>query len=319
MMGKIPYPEHIKTAVVIPCYKVSGSLLNIIESIPEKSVDYVIVIDDGCPNKSGESAEKLGKDNIIVIYHQENRGVGAAVISGYRKAIALGCGIIVKIDGDGQMDPAYLNDLIAPLINDTADYVKGNRFNDISIIKSMPKLRLLGNSVLSFVIKFVSGYWNIMDPTNGYTAILDRTLKKIDMNKVSDDYFFEINMLIELNIVNAVVKDIAIPARYNNEASSLDIIKVLISFPPKLIKGFLKRVFLKYFIYDFNMVSVYLLFGIPLFIFSLSLGVWQWIDSFVTGIPKSAGTIMLVALPIIVSFQMILQAINIDINNTPKK
>jgi len=318
-MEKTEVYKHIKKAVVIPCYRVSSVLKKLIEDIPEDIVDYVIVIDDACPNGAGALAEKVEKKNCIVIYHNKNQGVGGAVISGYRKALDLGCEIIVKMDGDGQMDPSRVESLISPLVSGIADYSKGNRFNSADILKKMPKIRLLGNSILSFVIKGVSGYWDIMDPTNGYTAVHRRALEKIDLDKVSKGYFFEINMLIDLSITDAVVKDVSIPAMYSKEESSLSILKVLVSFPPKLLKGFLKRIFMKYFIYDFNMVSVYIIFGVPLFCLGIFWGIHEWMSSIMTGHVKSAGTIMLVALPIIISFQMLLQAVNIDIQKTPRR
>ena len=270
-------------------------------------------------NASGKEAEKINRKNLVVLYHDTNQGVGGAVITGYKKALELGCDIVIKIDGDGQMDPKYINNLIKPLVKNEADYTKGNRFQDFKSLKSMPRIRLFGNSALSFLVKVSSGYWNIIDPTNGYTAIHRRVLQEIDLQKISKRYFFESDMLIHLNIVNAVAKDISIPARYGNENSSLNIIKVIVQFPPKLLKGLTKRIFLKYFVYDFNMASVYILLGLPMFLISIFWGFIEWIDSAMTGIPRSAGTIMLVALPIIISFQMLLQAIQIDINSVPKK
>ncbi len=307
-----------KTAVVIPAYRVSNAIADVIRSIPEW-IDHIIIVDDACPESSGKVAETTRRVNISVLYHRENQGVGGAVITGYRKALELGCDIVIKMDGDGQMDPAYIEALIDPLKNDRADYTKGNRFHDFRALKSMPKLRLFGNSALSFLIKFSSGYWNIMDPTNGYTAIHKRALERLNLEKVSKRFFFESDMLINLNIINAVVRDIAIPARYGDEKSSLRPEKVIFQFPPRILKGLMRRVFFKYFVYDFNMASVYILLGLPTFLFGLSLGIIEWIRSIITGEPRSAGTIMLVALPIIVSFQMLLQAIQIDINSIPKK
>jgi len=311
--------SQLKKAVVIPCYRVSDTLKRLIETIPENIVDHIIVVDDACPNGSGELAEGLNRKNCIVIYHDKNQGVGGAVISGYRKAMALGCDVIVKMDGDGQMDPSCLGSLIAPIEDGEADYTKGNRFSSADVLKKMPKIRLLGNSILSFIIKGVSGYWDIMDPTNGYTAVRRSALEKIDLDKISKGYFFEINMLIDLSIADAVVKDVSIPVKYSKEESSLNIMKVLVSFPPKLLKGFLKRILMRYFIYDFNMASVYILFGVPLFFLGVLWGIHEWMNSMVTGHARSAGTIMLVALPIILSFQMLLQAINIDMHKTPRK
>lgn len=310
--------NSVKTAVVIPCYKVAGHIKDVISSIPE-TIDHIVVVDDKCPRSSGKEAEELNRRNVTVVYHEKNLGVGGAVMTGYRKAVELGAEIIVKMDGDGQMDPAYMDGLIKPLKEDRADYAKGNRFGNFEQVKGMPKTRLLGNSALSFLVKVASGYWDVIDPTNGYTAIHKRVLEELDLKKISKRYFFESDMLINLNIVGAVVKDVRMPARYGEESSSLSIWKALFQFPPRLAKGLIKRIALKYFVYDFNMASVYLLIGLPMFVFSVVFGIWEWVDSIVTGAPKSAGTIMLVALPIIVSFQMLLQAVNIDINSVPRK
>ncbi len=217
---------------------------------------------------------------------------------------------MIKIDGDGQMVPVYIDHLIAPLKNDRADYTKGNRFPDFKTLKTMPKIPLFGNSALSFLVKVSSGYWNIMDPTNGYTAIRKRALENISLDKLSKRFFFESDMLIHLNIINAVVRDIGIPAKYGENKSSLNIATVLFQFPPRLARGLIKRIFLKYFIYEFNMASIYTLIGLPVFLFSVVFGIYEWIDSIVTGVPRTAGTIMLVALPIIVSFQMLLSQKN---------
>jgi dolichol-phosphate mannosyltransferase len=310
--------NDLKTAVVIPAFKVVDSIKDVILSIPAH-IDHIIVVDDHCPYSSGKEAEKLNKTNVTVIYHEQNQGVGGAVLTGYKKALELGCEIIIKIDGDGQMDPKHIDSLIAPLIENEADYTKGNRFVNFKALKSMPKIRLFGNSWLSFLVKMASGYWNIMDPTNGYTAIHRRVLEKMNLGRISKRFFFESDMLIHLNIINAVVKDTDIPARYEGEGSSLNIKKALLQFPPKLLRGFIKRVFFRYFIYDFNMASVYILLGLPVFTLSVLFGVMEWMDSAITGRPRSAGTIMLAALPIIISFQMLLHAIQIDINSIPSK
>jgi len=309
-----------KIAIVIPAYDVADQIEEVVLSVHAYDfVDYIIVVDDQCPHSSGRIAEGMQLNNLIVLYHEKNLGVGGAVITGYQKAMDLDCDIIIKIDGDGQMDARHLSKLIKPLIDGDADYTKGNRFRDFKALKAMPAIRLIGNSLLSFFVKSASGYWNIMDPTNGYTAMHKGVLQRLNLDKISHRYFFESDILIHLNILNAVVKDIDIPSKYGQEKSSLRIMNVLVNFPPKLLKGFVKRIFFKYFLYDFNMASVYILIGLPIFFMSSIFGIYEWIDSFITGTSKTAGTIMLVALPIIVSFQMLMQAIQIDINSVPKK
>lgn len=307
-----------KIAVVIPCYRVSGTIRDVVLGIPEL-VDHILVVDDACPEGSGKIAEQAGRPNVTVLYHPQNRGVGGAMVTGYQKALELGCDLVIKMDGDGQMDPAYMESLIRPLISCQADYTKGNRYTDFGALRTMPKIRLFGNNVLSFLEKVFSGYWNLMDPTNGYTAITRRTLEKLDLSKIANDYFFESHMLLHLNLIRAVVQDIPIPARYGNQNSSLCIWKTLVRFPPRLLAGLIKRIFLTYFIYDFNMASVYLLVGIPLLLWGVIFGAVEWIDSYVHGVPKTAGTIMVSALPLILSFEMLLQAIHIDIRNVPRK
>ncbi len=305
-------------AVVIPSYKVAKHIQNVINSIPE-FIDFIIVIDDKCPQNSGKIAQNLNNKKVIVVFHEKNLGVGGAVVSGYKKALELGAEVVIKMDGDGQMNPDFINDLIEPILNNQADYTKGNRFNDFNALKSMPKIRLFGNSMLSFLVKVSSGYWNIMDPTNGYTAINCKAIKGLNLDFLSKRYFFESDMLINLNIENMVVKDVAIPAKYGDEESSLKISKVMFEFPLKLFRGFCKRIFLKYFIYDFNMASIYIILGFPMIILGGSFGLYRWILGEFGSVENSCGTVMLSVLPIILGVQFVLQAINIDINSIPKK
>ena len=239
-----------KIAVVIPCYRVPDTIEQVIVTLPDM-VDQIIVVDDACPANSGKIAEALGNEKVCVIYHEANQGVGGAVMTGYQKALDLGCDMVIKVDGDGQMDPKYIPDLLEPLIENEADYTKGNRFYDFQALRSMPKIRLFGNNTLSFMEKLFSGYWHIMDPTNGYTAIHRRVLETLNLSKIEKGYFFESHMLLHLNLINAAVRDVPIPARYGQESSSLSIKKTLIQFPPRLFYGLCKRIFFKYFIYYF--------------------------------------------------------------------
>ena len=307
-----------EVSVVIPCYKAAETLVEVIQTLPD-FVRHVIVVDDACPDGSGGVAEALDDDRVHCVYHKQNQGVGGAMISEYHHALNIGSEIVVKMDADGQMDPAYIERLIDPVRSGEADYAKGNRFRDFSKLLDMPKMRFMGNSLLSFLVKISSGYWNIMDPTNGYTAINSATLKSLNLDKLSKRYFFETSMLIALRLYEAVVKDVSIPARYGNEKSSLKIWKALVQFPPRLCAGVTRRLFVQYFIHDFNMASIYLLTGVPLLLFGLAYGVCHWLASYLSGTVAPSGIIMLAALPIILGFQMLLQAINIDMNSIPKK
>lgn len=307
-----------KIAVVIPCYKVSNHIREVLYSLPE-FIDDIIVVDDDCPENSGNIAESLGLDKMHILYHDKNQGVGGAVISGFKKALELNSDIVVKLDGDGQMDAGKIEKLIQPLIDNTADYTKGNRFYDFEALRSMPKTRLFGNSLLSFAIKAASGYWNIMDPTNGFCAISSQTLQALNLDKIEKRYFFETDMLIHLNLMNKVVQDVPISAIYKDEISNLSIENVTLTFPFKILKRLIKRIFLQYYVYDFNMASIYLFFGIPFILFGLIFGIYHWTIGVMENMENNAGTIMLAALPIILGLQFLLQAISIDIHNIPKK
>lgn len=314
--------DSAKIAIAIPCFKVKRHIADVLLSIPSY-IDYIIVVDDECPDQSGDIAMKFVTEHkdqrIIVVKHQKNKGVGGAIKTAYLKALNLGVDIVVKIDGDGQMDLSYLDNLLEPILSGKADYTKGNRFRDFNKLKTMPVVRLFGNSVLSFLLKVASGYWNIMDPTNGYTAIHKNVLLGLPLNQIADRYFFESDMLINLNIIEAVVQDVDIPAKYGDEESSLSIWRVTRKFPFKLLRGFLRRIFLRYYIRDFNMLSVYLLFGFPMIFWGFGFGLYKWIEGIMLNELNTTGTVMLAVLPLILGTQFILQAIQIDINSVPKR
>jgi glycosyltransferase involved in cell wall biosynthesis len=233
-------------SVVIPCYKVSNHILNVLSSIgPE--VNRIYVIDDGCPEKTGNFVESKCKDKRVkVLYHDENRGVGGAVKTGYKEAMKDRSEIVIKIDGDGQMDVMQIFSLIAPIQKNEADYTKGNRFFDLDTLNNMPTVRLLGNAILSLITKFSSGYWSIYDPTNGFTAISKSALEKLNLDKVDERYFFESDMLFRLNLIKAVVKDVPMPPQYGNEVSNLSVLNSLWRFPLKNLRNFYKRIFYTY-------------------------------------------------------------------------
>lgn len=306
-------------AVVIPCYRVARHVEAVLAGIPPW-IDHILVVDDCCPENSGAVAESRAilDPRIQVLRHPENRGVGGATVTGYRRALELGCDMVVKMDGDGQMDPAELPRLVEPLRTGRVDYAKGNRFRHFAQLAAMPKARLLGNSVLSFLVKAASGQWRIMDPTNGYTAIHRRALAQLDLDRLSPRYFFESDLLIALGMARLPVADVPMPARYGDETSSLRIGRALLDFPPLLLRRFLGRVAMQYFVADFSIASLYLLVGTLAVAFGFILGAAEWIRSVESGVPRSAGTVMLVAMPVIVGVQFLLQAIAHDIAAAPK-
>ena len=307
-------------AVVVPAFRVENHIEDVLRSIPAW-VRTIIVVDDGSPDHTGGLARGVGeKDSrITVIAHPQNQGVGGSMKTGYQAALEKGADIVVKMDGDDQMDPSALPHLIWPLLKGEADYAKGNRFWDLSALRIMPLTRRLGNTALSFMCKLVTGYWTLMDPTNGYTAIHRAALSRLPLNSVASTYFFECSMLINLNIIGAVTVDVPIKARYGVEPSSLSIRRVLLEFPPKLLLGYLRRFVVKKVLYDFALDVLYLVAGIPLLLFGSVFGIVKWVHFFRLGIPAPAGTIMLAALPVILGFQLVLNAIIFDFMSVPTK
>jgi dolichol-phosphate mannosyltransferase len=305
--------------VVVPCYKVERKqIASVIEGLRGR-VTRVYVVDDCCPLRTGEYVRETWPDDFVtVLVHDANQGVGGAVMTGYRQALADGHDIIVKMDGDNQMDPAHLPALVAPLRLGEADYAKGNRFFDIYALSTMPATRLVGNAALSFISKLASGYWHIMDPTNGYTAIHRTALAMLPVGRLQRRYFFESDMLFRLATIRAVVRDVPMPAIYGEETSNLRISRVLVQFPLLFLSRIIKRFFYSYLVRDFNIGSVQTLTGLALLVFGAAFGVWHWLMSVQTGHLASTGTVMVAVLPIIVGIQLLLSAVSYDIANRPE-
>lgn len=308
-----------KIAVVIPSYKVKAHILNVISSIgPE--VDLIYVVDDKCPQESGNHVLMNNKDERVkVIFNDTNKGVGGAVMNGYQSAIADGAEIIIKIDGDGQMDPSLIVDFIRPIIDGEADYTKGNRFFNLESLASMPKIRLFGNAVLSLMTKLSSGYWNLFDPTNGYTAIHADIAKYLPFEKISNRYFFETDMLFRLNTLKAVVIDIPMEAKYEDEESNLKISKIMGDFLFKHIRNTIKRIFYNYYLRDMSLASFELPIGFLMMMFGCLYGSYHWYDSVSSKIATPTGTVVLSALTLIVGIQLILAFLGSDIASTPTR
>lgn len=306
-------------AVVIPCYKVTQHITRVIAAMPAWA-ECIYIVDDCCPEYSGKFIESNIHDpRLQVIYNEENKGVGGAVMAGYRAAIKDGMQVVVKVDGDGQMDPALMPDFVQPILTGEADYTKGNRFYNLEEISQMPKIRLFGNAVLSLMNKISSGYWDVFDPTNGYTAVHVDVLKKLPFEKISERYFFESDMLFRLNTLRAKVIDIPMDASYGDEESNLKISKIVGEFTRKNVKNTLKRVFYNYYLRDMSVASIELLLAIPLIIFGAIYGGTNWVESASKGVATPAGTVMMAVLPIIIGIQFLLSFLSYDIENVPRR
>jgi len=311
-------PDTALVAVVIPSYKVTRHILGVIAGIgPE--VGRIYVVDDKCPDNSGAFVREHCRDpRVVVLEHAVNQGVGGAVMTGYRAAIDDGAKVIVKLDGDGQMDGSLLPNFIAPILAGEADYTKGNRFFNLERLGAMPPMRLFGNAMLSLLTKLSSGYWDLFDPTNGYTAIHADAARFLPFEKISKRYFFESDMLFRLNILGAVVTDVPMDAVYGDEVSNLKISKVVTEFFAKHVRNFTKRVFYNYYLRNMSLASLELPLGVLLTGFGTVYGLTHWIASARSQVETPAGTVMLAALPVIMGVQLILAFLAYDIASVPR-
>lgn len=306
-----------RVAVVLPCFRVRQQILDVLARIPAR-VERIYVVDDACPEHSGRHVGEHCRDaRVIVLRNAENQGVGGAVLRGYAAAIADGMDIIVKIDGDGQMDPGLIEAFIAPIIAGEADYTKGNRFFEIETFRDMPMLRTIGNIGLSFITKVSSGYWNLFDPTNGYTAIHAGVAAHLPLHKISKRYFFESDMLFRLNTMRAVVTDIPMHARYQDEVSNLRVGSAFFSFLWLNARNFSKRLYYNYLLRNFNYASIELIAGLAFLAFGLSFGSRMWLRSYLESTYASAGTVMLAGLTTLIGLQLLLGFANFDMGNVP--
>ena len=312
--------ESVNVVGIVPCYRVESEVDTVIANLP-RYLKHIIFVDDASPDKTFELIQKAAKNDqrITLIRHEKNWGVGGAMVTGFRKALELEADIVVKIDGDGQMDMTHLPDLLRPLLHKQADYTKGNRFRDFQALQKMPLIRRIGNMGLGFLSKAATGYWNIFDPTNGFIAITGNVLAQLPLQQIDKSYFFETSMLARLYMLGAVVKDVPMPARYGSEVSNLSIHRTLIEFPVKLLKTLFYRLALKNLIYDFSMASVYLFAGFPLLLFGLIFGITKWIQYSKLGVPAPTGTVMLPTLSVIIGIQFLIAAIEIDLRSVPSE
>lgn len=310
-------PEHL-LAVVVPCFNVEDHIAGVIEGLPEW-VAEIVAVDDCSTDGTLAVLRKLAsvEPRLRVVPRGRNGGVGAAMRSGYRAALDGGADLIVKMDGDGQMSSAELPRLLQPLVEGRADYAKGNRFRHVRDLGRMPRARLFGNVLLTFMTKLVSGYWRVFDAQNGYTAITREALEGLPLDRLDSSYAFENSMLSLLNIESRPVADVAMPAVYGDERSSMSVTRVLFSFPPRLVGMLARRLFLKYLVYDVSPIAIYAIFGSLLLGFATSFGGYHWWQSIRTGIPATTGTTVVALLTFLMGYMLLLQAVNLDITQSP--
>lgn len=305
--------------VVIPCYNVSTHITEVIKAIGSE-VNGIVAVNDSSTDSTQSILETISRSREIhILTNDINLGVGGSTKRGFEYAVSHGATVMVKIDGDGQMDPTLIPDLIGPLIDGRADYTKGNRFINVDQVMSMPKKRLIGNIVLSFMTKLSSGYWEIFDPNNGFVAIKSRVLDLIPLGKIDNRYFFESDMLFRLHLARAVIQDVPIPTKYGSEVSGLSEVRAMFEFGYKHHRNFLKRIMIEYYLRDFNLGSLQLPLGLALGFFGGVYGGLNFLHFNSLNQATPTGTQVVVAMSLLSGLQLLLSFFNFDIFNSPKK
>jgi len=306
-----------RVAVVIPAFNVAAHIAGVVQGIPE-FIDDIIVVEDAGTDETAKVVRGLSDPRLTMVQHTANQGVGGAMVTGFGLALDRGADVVVKMDGDGQMDPGLLPSLLNPIVLEGCAYTKGNRFLWEERLRDMPKIRLAGSFGLTLLSKLASGYWHVFDPVNGYFAIEATMLRKLPLHRIARRYFFETDMLIHLNVFRARVKDVPVPARYGGERSSMRVSWVLLTFPLFLLKGFWYRIYERHVLREFSPVAVFWILGLLLLAWGTGFGGYTWMNSYWSARVSTTGTVMLSVLPLIMGFQLVLQAILIEIQESPR-
>ena len=309
--------KGLKVAVVVPAFREANHIARVIESMPA-AVDLVFVVDDSSPDDTYAVAVAASDERTHVTRHEVNLGVGGAIVTGHRLALEHGADVSVVMAGDGQMDPDYLPALLDPIADDGYGFAKANRLYSSQSFAGMPAYRVFGNIVLTFMTKVSSGYWDMMDPQNGYTAISRSALERLPLDRLAERYDFENDVLIWLNILNVRVIDVPIPAVYGNEVSSIRLHKVVPRLLATLFRGFWRRFWFKYVLWSFSPIALLAFVGLPLLILGVVTGVWAVAYSAGGSGPISTGTWLLAVAPSLVGIQLLLQAFVLDIQSSPR-
>jgi glycosyltransferase involved in cell wall biosynthesis len=306
--------EGKTVAVVVPAFDEEALVAETISGIPE-NVDRIIVVDDASRDATAERARATRQERVEVISHERNLGVGAAIVTGYKQALAEGVDVTVVMAGDNQMDPAELETIAGPVLRGEVDYAKANRLISGRAWELIPRSRYLGNAVLSLLTKIASGYWHVADSQAGYTAISLDALERLDLDRVYTRYGFPNDLLVHLNVINARVRDVPSRPIYNvGERSGIRIRKVVPRISWLLLKGFFWRMREKYVIRDFHPLVFFYLLGIVMTGLGLALGLVETVLRLM-GHGITPATIVLVALLLIAGSQFTLFAMWFDMES----
>lgn len=305
-----------RLAAVIPAYNEELLIAKAIEELPD-FVDLIVVTNDGSTDRTLEILHRLAEENkkLVVLNNERNRGIGYTITRGLKEALARDADLFVPIAGDAQCDTSYLARMCDTLIDERLDYVKANRFNNLTALKQMPRFRRVGNVVISLINKFATGYYSIFDSQNGYGVFPRATLERLPFELIGERYDYENTLLLALGVINARIKDIPVPAVYGDETSTIRFLPTVRRALSVLFVGFWRRIFYKYVMFNFHPLALFLFGGLFLTVISTIFGLaLVYLRIFEGGSPSS-GTVMLAVVPFLIGFQLLLSAIVMDVNN----
>ncbi len=300
-----------RIAVVVPAYDEERLVVDTLGGIPD-FVDRVYVVDDASRDATGERAEGVADPRVEVIRHDANRGVGAAIVTGYRRALEEEIDVACVMAADNQMDPSELRSLVEPVARGEVEYAKANRLLSGEAWNVIPRTRYLGNAILSLLTKIASGYWHVADSQAGYTAISRQALADLDLDRLYPRYGFPNDVLVHLNVQNARVRDVRSRPIYDvGEQSGIRLRSVVPRISWLLFKGFWWRMGHKYVIRDFHPLVFFYAFGVLMALAGLVLGVLEVVLR-IAGNQITTPTIVLVAVLFISGLQLTLFAMWFD-------
>jgi glycosyltransferase involved in cell wall biosynthesis len=306
----------LRVAVAIPAYNEERLITKTIETMPD-FVDCIVVTNDGSKDATLQVLTELAKvhPRLVVLDNDRNRGVGYSVVRGLKEAVARDMDLVAVMAADAQCDPSYLSKMCDVLIDEKLDYVKANRFNNLSALRAMPRFRRTGNIVVTLLNKFATGYYSIFDSQNGYGVFSRSALERLPFELIGQRYDYENTLLIAMSVINGRIKDHPVPAIYGDEVSTIPLVSTVTRALRVLFFGFWRRIYYKYVVFDFHPIALFLYFGLFLagagFLGGLALAYFRIFE----GLTPSSGTVMLSALPMIIGLQMVLTALIMDVNN----
>jgi len=308
--------RDLRVAIVVPAHNEERLIGRVITTAPSL-VDHVIVIDDASPDGTSDAALATADPRLELITLSENQGVGGAILTGHARALDLGADVVVVMAGDAQMDPAFLPALLDPIADGDAEFTKANRFFGPGSFAGMPRHRIVGNVVLSFMTKAASGYWNLFDPQNGYTAIHRAALERLQLERIARRYEFENDLLIQLNVLRVPARDVPVPALYGEEVSGIQLRRVAPRLLRQLWRGFWYRMWWKYVVQSFSPVALMFFSGLAFLFFGVAVGIFVIVNTL--GPPvASPGTVILSFGPILTGLHMLIMALHLDIQESSR-